>query len=94
MTLRDLIKPRTAKELLYQMGVTFILFLFYLYSQDYSFKVEGYKVAFFANYFMAAMLINYVLVPKLYSQGKVLWFALSIVLLIVVIVVIDELGLP
>ena len=93
MTLRDLIKPRTAKELLYQMGVTFILFLFDLYSQDYSFKVEGYKVAFFANYFMAAMLINYVLVPKLYSQGKVLWFALSIVLLIVVIVVIDELFL-
>jgi len=91
MTLSDLNKPKTAKELLYQIGVTLILFTFYSYSQDYSFKIERYKVAFFANYFMGAMLINYVLVSKLYSQGKILWFALSIVLTIVLIVIIDEL---
>nr|WP_293301472.1 histidine kinase [Allomuricauda sp.] len=98
MTLNDLNKPKTTKELLYQIGVALVLYLFYWYSQEllaYGSEEKGhmiipFQIAFFVNYAVAAMTINYVLVPTLYSKGKILCFALAIVLIIALVIIIDE----
>src|SRR5690606_41356503 len=49
-----------------------------------------YKLAFFGNYLMGAMVINYVLLPFLYYKKKPFFFAASVLALLVIVVLLDE----
>lgn len=77
-------------EISFQLLAGVILFLLYSYNQDSTFSISGYKVAFFFNYAWAAMVINYVLLPKLYSKKKFFLFFVSILILISSVILIDE----
>lgn len=81
---------RIVGEILFQIVVSMILFVFYSYNEDGVLSVLGYKIAFFLNYSIAAMVISYLLAPKLYSKGKIGWFAIAFVVLIALVILIDE----
>ncbi|MEM9650240.1 MAG: histidine kinase, partial [Bacteroidota bacterium] len=85
-------------ELVFQVLVTSILFLFYWYGQGLlSYASEGiaftaipYQVSFFANYALAAMFINYILLPRFYAKKRFAIFGMFTILLILIVILIDE----
>ncbi|SHJ49052.1 Histidine kinase [Reichenbachiella agariperforans] len=83
----------TRREILYQLAVMLVLLFFFSYVQDYTFAIEPYKIAFFANYMVAVMVINYVLLPKLYYRNRMLLFVAAVVTVIVLVILVDEYGL-
>lgn len=80
-------------EIVFQLIVAVVLFFFYSYNLDYSFRLAPYKIFFFLNYALAALLINYVLLPRLYTKKKFLLFFISVMLLISIVILMDELVL-
>lgn len=78
------------KEILYQFAVISVLFLFFSFVQDGTEKIASYKISFFLNYMVCAMVINYVLLPKLYYTKKMFYFFISIVVVVAMVIVIDE----
>ncbi len=85
-----------ALEFAYQSAVMFVLLIFFSFNmeQTEAFHFQDlfapYKLAFFANYFMAAMIINYVLLPLLYYKKHMLLFLIAVLLLITMVVLVDE----
>lgn len=85
------------REIIFQMIICYALFIFYSYNQkaflENEVKIDAilpYEVSFFCNYMFAAMLINYGLIPKLYTKGKFIPFFISLVILIIAVILIDE----
>ncbi|GAA3620116.1 sensor histidine kinase [Flavivirga jejuensis] len=85
------------EEIIFQIIVSISLFLFYSYNQGVSLynepgtgKIIPYELSFFCNYMVAAMLINYVLLPKIYSKKRFTLFFVALVLLISIVILIDE----
>lgn len=85
------------KEIAYQVAIVLLLFLFFSYNQDetltfsYRTLVAPYKLAFFGNYLVGAMVINYVLLPRLYYKKQTLAFMLTVAALLTGTILIDEL---
>lgn len=77
-------------EIIFQSIVIVVLYLFYSFNQEGNLKIASYKVSFFLNYAFAAMIINYVLLPKLYSKKKFFLFFVSVLVLICIVILIDE----
>lgn len=84
-------------EIIYQLLVSVALFFFYsfiqeegIYNSEAIQKWIPYKIAFFGNYMVAAMFINYVLLPKLYSRKRFGLFFTSVALLIILVILTDE----
>lgn len=88
--------PSYVWEIAYQFAVTFVLWVFFSFHMDYTevFSFQDlfapYKLAFFANYLLAALVINYVFLPFLYYRKRMLLFVLAVVLLITGVVLVDE----
>lgn len=86
-------------EILYQLTIVVVLFIFFSHNQEGTEQVSlpalfaPAKLAFFANYMLGAMVINYMLLPILYYKKKPLLFAVSVLTLLALIVLIDELFL-
>lgn len=85
------------KEIIFQSVVTFFLYLVYAINQeahsaftDTPQKFIPYEISFFSNYMFAAYSINYVLLPKFLFKGKLFYFTLSVVVLIIAVILIDE----
>ncbi|WP_108868767.1 sensor histidine kinase [Aquimarina aquimarini] len=77
-------------EIIFQIIAAVISFIFYSYSQDDSIKIAPYKVSFFLNYAFAAMIINYVLLPKIYSKKKFFLFFIAMSLIVSIVIMVDE----
>lgn len=88
--MKKLVRSKWFQELLFQIVVCFILFLFFSYNQDNSLELTESKIAFFLNYLTTAMFINYVLTPYLYSSGKIGLFFISVSASIIWVILIDE----
>lgn len=69
------------KELLFQSVLIIMLFLFYSFTYTYQkgYIFENHRAAFFVNYLFSALIIGYVLLPKLYYKQKY-WQFLAMVL--------------
>ena len=87
------------KEIGYQASITLVMFTFFSYDQE-GHEQAGLislfafdKLAFFGNYFLAATFINYVLLPTLYYKRSESLFFLSVIPLIIVVILMDELVL-
>ncbi|UYQ95614.1 histidine kinase [Chitinophaga horti] len=84
------------KEAIYQTVIVFVLMIFFSFSLDGSqhqslqslFKPS--KLAFFANYLAAAMIINYVLLPMFYYRKRMLLFVAALAVLITLVIMVDE----
>ncbi|WP_232424996.1 sensor histidine kinase [Algoriphagus resistens] len=85
-----------ALEFAYQFAVMAVLLVFFSFNMDQTevFHFQDlfapYKLAFFANYLVAAMIINYVLLPVLYYKKRMFLFLLAVSLLITMVVLMDE----
>lgn len=83
-------------EILYQLTIVVVLFVFFSHNQEGTEQVSikallaPSKLAFFSNYMMGAMVINYLLLPILYYKKKPFLFLISVVLILVLIVLVDE----
>ncbi|MEM8890390.1 MAG: histidine kinase [Bacteroidota bacterium] len=84
------------KEIAYQTAIVLVLFIFFSYNQEESERVSlqslvaGYKFAFFGNYLIASMIINYVLLPIFYYKKRQVLFFISVVALITLVILVDE----
>jgi len=87
------------KEIVYQTVIILLLLVFFSFDLDETqnqslqtlFKAS--KLAFFANYLIAAMIINYILLPVLYYRKRPLLFIAALSVLLTVVILIDELVL-
>jgi sensor histidine kinase YesM len=84
------------KELIYQVALVVVLFVFFSYHQDDTESVSiyslflPYKFAFFGNYIICSIVINYVLLPKFYYKKQGVLFFIITSLLIGAVILIDE----
>lgn len=77
------------KEVIFQISLHIVLFLFYSFDRNQP-QIQEFKVMAFLNYAMGAFIINYVLLPKLFYKKKYLYFLLSIVVIITAIIYVEE----
>lgn len=88
--------PVYAWEIVYQCAVIFVLLVFFSFSVNETESLSlqelfaPYKLAFFANYLMAALIIGYVFLPILYYKKRMLSFVLAVTILIAAVILIDE----
>lgn len=89
------------KELIAQLVIHTILFLFYSYNQDHAGVIYSsnwantefiysYKFSFFMNYAIAGLIINYIFLPLLYYKKRFVWFFVTVSILIAGVILIDE----
>ncbi|WP_235299549.1 sensor histidine kinase [Portibacter marinus] len=82
----------TTREVLFQIALNAIVFLFYAYDRRGD-SFMNFHFAFFANYAIAALVINYLALPYFYSKRNV-WTLIAIVMAtLIVSVLIEELFL-
>ena len=79
-------------ELIFQLVLHLVVFLFYAFSRDTS-GIPEYKYAFFAQYAIVALFINYYLLPNFLYPKRYNYFIISMCLLIGFVIVIEELVL-
>lgn len=80
-------------ELAFQVILVFTVFIFYAFDVRHNSTgtyVEEYEVAFFANYALAAMLINYALLPKFLYKKKYVSFIVFLLLIIAAVIYVEE----
>lgn len=84
------------KEVAYQAAIMSVLGIFFSYNQEYKDTIaiasllDMKKLAFFGNYMIAAMVINYYLLPQFYYKKKEWLFGLLVSLLITLVILVDE----
>ncbi len=84
------------KEIGYQALAIGILFIFYSYHQEdaevFSLLtlITPYKFAFFGNYLGAAIIIGYLLSPKLFHKNNYTLFLISCAALVALVILVDE----
>lgn len=79
----------TSKEIFFQILLHVIMFLLFSFDR-YKPQLETYKVMAFLNYAMGAFLINYLLLPHFFYRKKYLYFFLSVAILAMTIIVVEE----
>ncbi len=78
------------KEVLFQILLHVLLFLFFSFDKDRP-SIQGHQVAFFLNYAIGALIINYILLPRFYYGKKYIHFTLSVLLVITAVIMVEEL---
>ena len=81
--------PILWKELFFQLVLHLIVFTFYSFDKNEP-TIESYQIVFFLNYVLAALVINYILLPRFYYQKKYFLFLTFSILIIVGVIVIEE----
>lgn len=79
----------TSKEILFQLLLHSVLFLFFSFDKNAP-HIHQFKIVAFINYAIGALVINYVLLPHLFYKKKYLKFFLSVSLVIACIILIEE----
>jgi len=79
-------------EIIFQIILHLIVFLFLNYDR-YDPTIDGFKVTAFINYSMAALVVNYVLLPRFFYTKKYLPFFLYSIILLAGVMFIEEMVL-
>lgn len=79
----------SVQEVIFQIILHFLVFLFYSFDKNHP-HIEAYQYTFFANYAIAALVINYWLLPHFFYRKKHLTFFLSVALVIAAVILIEE----
>jgi len=80
------------KEFGFQLVLNALVFLFYSFDQNNP-HLSIQELVFFLNYAAAAWIINYLLLPRLFYRKKYLQFALSVLVVITGVILLEELVL-
>lgn len=81
--------PDPYKEFLFQLVLNLLVFLFYSFDKKYP-HISRHHLAFFINYALAALVINYWLLPRFFYRKKYLPFFLCLVLIIAAVIGVEE----
>lgn len=78
-----------AKELLFQIVLHVLVFIFYSFDKNNP-QIEGHQLVFFLNYAVATFIISYALLPRFYYQKKYLQFFIYLTLIIAAVIAVEE----
>lgn len=80
-------------ETIFQVILIGLVFIFYAFEREkgqiYA-SIDSYEFAFYFNYVVATMLINYFFLPRLLYKKKYLYFILSAIVVLSVVIFIEE----
>ncbi len=82
----------TSKEVIFQIVLHIVLFLFFSFDRHKP-QIEEFKVMAFINYALGALVINYVLLPRFFYKKKYVPFFVSVIFIVAAIIIIEELVL-
>ncbi len=82
----------TSKEVIFQVILHVVLFLFFSFDKNQP-QIQEYKIVAFLNYALGALVINYVLLPRYFYQKKYLLFFLLVTVIVALIIGVEELVL-
>lgn len=82
----------TSKEVIFQVLLHIVLFLFFSFDRHKP-QIEEFKVVAFINYALGALVINYILLPHFFYRKKYLLFFLYVAIMVAVIIAVEELVL-
>ena len=74
---------------IFQILLHVIVFIFYAVERNQT-GIEGYKYAFFANYAIAAALINFIALPSFYKNKNIIRLIIAACIFIIAAVIIEE----
>ena len=78
-----------AKELIFQILLHLLVFVFYSFDRHQP-HIEEHQIAFFLHYAMWAFIINYVLLPRFLFRKKHLLFFIWVLLVIAGVILMEE----
>ncbi len=79
-----------SKEILFQVALNLVLFLFFSFDRNQP-QIQEFKIVTFINYALGALVINYVLLPHFFYRKKYFLFFLYVALMVAIIIAIEEL---
>ncbi|MEP3210750.1 MAG: histidine kinase [Maribacter sp.] len=82
----------TSKEVVFQLLLHIVLFLFFSFDKNEP-SIQEYKIMAFLNYAFGAFVINYILLPRFFYTKKYLLFFLSVTVIITANIMIEEMVL-
>lgn len=80
----------TTKEILFQVVLHVILFLFFSFDRNQP-QIQEYKIVAFLNYALGALVINYILLPKYFYTKKYVLFFISVAVVVAGLIAVEEL---
>ena len=80
----------TKKEVVFQILLHILLFLFFSFDR-YVPSIQEFKIVAFLNYALGAFVINYVLLPRFFYKKNYLLFFLLVAVIVTTIIMIEEL---
>lgn len=79
-----------SKEILFQIVLHVILFLFFSFDRNQP-QIQEYKIVAFLNYALGALAINYILLPKYFYTKKYIYFFIYVIIVVAGLIAIEEL---
>ncbi|MFH6602568.1 sensor histidine kinase [Maribacter algicola] len=89
MTAKKHFLNNTGQEVLFQVLLHIVLFLFFSFDKDEP-QIQQFEIVVFMNYAIGAFIINYVLLPTFFYKKKYLRFFFSVAFIIAVIILVEE----
>jgi len=80
----------TSKEVVFQILLHVLLFLFFSFDR-YEPSIQEFKIVAFINYALGAFVINYFLLPRFFYKKNYLLFFISVTIIVTIVIVIEEL---
>jgi LytS/YehU family sensor histidine kinase len=81
--------PFNKKELLFQFSLNVIVFIFFAFDRRLP-GIEVHKILFYLNFAVAALIINYILLPKYLYKNRYWQFAIFSLIVIATVIFIEE----
>lgn len=82
-------KIRFSKELIFQIVLHILVFVFYAINKRHR-MIEAYQFSFFLNYALAALFINYFLLPRFFYKKKYGQFVLGLIVIFAATIFVEE----
>ncbi len=79
----------TTKEVLFQVLLHIVLFLFFSFDKNEP-QIDSYNIFAFLNYAVGAFIINYVLLPRFFYKKKYIRFFLFVIVIVGIIIFVEE----
>lgn len=92
MARKGFVLNSTTKEVLFQVVLHGILFLFFSFDRNQP-QIQEFKIVAFLNYAVAALVINYILLPRYFYTKKYLLFFVIVGVMVAGIIAVEELVL-
>jgi hypothetical protein len=89
MSIKDAVPSLPYKEILFQVLLHVVVFIFYSYDRRNP-QIESYQLVFFSTYAAAGLVINYLLLPQFLYRKKHLRFVLYTLAVIAVVIFLEE----